>query len=351
MAVGWLNPQVGEQALKDGKTDFICMGRRLIADPEIAEKASSGRLEDIRPCLGCNECMQSVARFLDPIRCSVNAAVGKERQYRIKPASRKKKVLVIGGGPAGMQAAIVAALRGHKVTLYEKNQDLGGSLTLAAMPPDKEPVAEFNNYLTSQVKKAGVDVRTGNEVTADFIIKSRPDAVVVSTGAVPSVPSIPGIDRPNVFKAGDILSGRVKAGKIVAIIGGGMVGCETGHFLASQGHNVSILEILGNMASDITVAAVKQRLLNGLTEKRTRLMNQVEVKSIGENGLTFINKDGNTDTIPADTIVIATGSIANPELFRLLKSMVPEIYQVGDAVQPARIAEAMESGLAAGFAV
>lgn len=351
MAVGWLNPETGERALEEGQADFICIGRRLIADPEMALKASSGRLEDIRPCIGCNECMQAVARNHEPVRCSVNASLGRERQHRLKPVPGKKRVVVIGGGPAGLEAARVAARRGHRVVLYEKGNSLGGLLNLAALPPHKEPLAELASYFARQVTMAGVEVRLGTEATVASVIKDRPDAIIVASGAAPLVPKIPGINRPNVSTAVDILAGKKKAGRKVAIIGGGLVGGETGHFLASRGHAVTIVEVLENIASDIEVAAIRQRLLKGLAEKGVRLLTGVTCEEITEDGLVITTGEGRPETVPADTIVIAAGAGPSPGLFRSLRGMAPEFYHIGDSRQPARIPEAIDSGWRIGHAV
>jgi pyruvate/2-oxoglutarate dehydrogenase complex dihydrolipoamide dehydrogenase (E3) component len=205
--------------------------------------------------------------------------------------------------------------------------------------------------MARQASQAKVHIHLDIEVTPEFVTMGQPDAVVVACGAIPSIPAIRGIERPNVFKAADILSGKIKPGKKVAIIGGGMVGCEVGHFLASRGHSVTILEILGNMAADINVAAVKQRLINGLKEKGATFMNNVECRNIEEGNLTAINGEGKTLTVQADTVVIATGSTSNPGLFQSFKGKVPEVYQVGDALKPARILEAIESGRRNGQAI
>ena len=351
IAVGWLTPAIGERALEEGAADFICIGRRLLADPEFAGKAASGRIEDIRPCIGCRQCMQSTAFYHEPVHCTVNASLGRERLYRIKPAGRKKKVLVIGGGPAGLEAARVAALRGHRVVLFEKNNSLGGMLNLAALPPFKEPLAELSRYLAVQLNRAGVDIRLGTEATVKLVTQNRPDAVIVADGAVPAVPRIPGIQRPNVVTAADVLAGRTPAGKNVVVIGGGMVGCETGHFLAIRGHTVNIVEMLESLASDMNVIAVRQRLLNGLAENEVRQYAGVTCEEITDNCLTITTPEGKRERIPADTVVIAAGFNPRTGLFRSLRGMVPELYHIGDSAQPAGILEAIGSGLSTGHSL
>ncbi|MFH1647370.1 MAG: FAD-dependent oxidoreductase [Chloroflexota bacterium] len=351
IAVGWLNPEVGERALEEGLADFICIGRRLLADPEIVVKARSGGIEDIRPCIGCRECMQSTALNHEPVHCVVNASLGRERQYRIKPAPKKKRVIVVGGGPAGLEAARVAALRGHNVVLFEKDDRLGGMLNLAALPPYKEPLSELSRYLARQVTKAGVEVRLGSETTAEFIIQSRPDAVVVANGGIPLFPRIRGINKSNVLTAVDVLAGKATAGKNAVIIGGGLVGCETGLFLAVRGHVVTIVEVLEDLASDMEVAAVRRRLLAGLAENGVRQFTGTECEEITGSGLTVTTKEGKQEDIRASTIIIAAGFKPRPELFRSLRGMVPELHHIGDSYQPARIREAIGSGLRIGHAI
>jgi NADPH-dependent 2,4-dienoyl-CoA reductase/sulfur reductase-like enzyme len=350
IAVGWLNPEIGERALEEGNADFIAFGRRLFADPEIADKASSGRTEDIRPCIGCLECMESMAHNYEPVRCAVNPALGKEARYRLKPARRKKRMIVLGGGPSGLEAARIAALRGHQVTLLEKEDKLGGQLNPAALPPYKEPISQFTTYLTRQAGKAEVEIRLNTEATVELIVENRPDVIVVATGAAPATLPIRGIDRPNVCTAVDILNGKSRAGKNVVMLGGGMVGCETGHFLAIRGHNVTIVEMMESMASDM-VTTVRQRLLNRLAERNVRLLTNVVCEEIREDGLAISTPEKKRETIRAETIGIAVGFAANHKLLDSLRGMAPEIYCIGDAVQPARISDAIESGWRIGYAV
>jgi len=225
IAVARMDPVVAETALRQGKADFIAFGRSLLADPELPKKVAADRLDETRPCLYCNTCLDTLLRIPgEHIQCAVNPALGREEEHHITTAEKSKKVLVIGGGPAGMEAARVAALRGHEVHLYEKGPDLGGQLLLAGIPPHKERIGELTRYLSGQMAKQGIRVHLGTEATADLIAREAPDAVIVAAGTSPFVPTIRGLDGENVVMAADVLTGKAEVGTRVAIIGGGAGG-------------------------------------------------------------------------------------------------------------------------------
>jgi len=350
IAVGRLDPEIGERILEEGKADLISIGRRLMADPELPNKAAEGRLDEINPCIGCMECIERLERSGEGVACIINAAMGREREYQIQPTAKKKKVAVIGGGPAGMEAARVAALRGHKVSLFEKEPRLGGQLNMAALPPYKGDIVPWVNYMANQVRKNGVEIKLGIEATPELIAESQPDAVVVATGGIPVIPEIAGADRPGVVTAQDILSGKAEVGQNVVVIGGGMVGCETGHYLVEQGKKVVIIEILKRMAADM-FPMTRRRLMDGLREKQVVMLTSVTCEEIMEDGVTVTTSEGKKDTIPADTVILAVGYRANGDLLKAMEGKVPEVYCIGDSSEPRRIREAVNDGYRTGLSL
>jgi 2,4-dienoyl-CoA reductase-like NADH-dependent reductase (Old Yellow Enzyme family)/thioredoxin reductase len=352
IAVGRLDLELGEKILEEGKADLIAIGRRLLADPDLPNKVAEGKLGEVIPCIGCMECIERLAfdERGEGVTCTINPTTGREKAYQIKPLRKAKNVVIVGGGPAGMQAAIVAAQRGHRVTLFEKNAKLGGQLNIAALPPFKGDIFPWINYLVKQVEKDGVKAKLNTDVTAETVIEGNPDAVVIAIGGTPAMPGIAGIDKSNVVTARDVLSGKAKTGQNVVIIGGGMVGCETGHYLAQQGKTVTIIEILKRMANDMFPMA-RRRLMDGLRSKKVTLLTSATCEEIKKDSVQITTAEGKKETIPADTVIIAVGHKANERLYKALEGKVPEIYCIGDSAEPRRILEAVKEGYRTGLAL
>jgi len=349
MAIGWMAPEVGEAALRAGKIDMMVMARPLLADPEIPNKTASGRLNEIRPCIGCLMCREQY--LLDKgVACAVNGQAGREYECPIIPAEPKKRVVVVGGGPAGLEAARVTALRGHEVILFERETSLGGQLLIASIPPYKGVLAELVDYFRVQAERLGIKVELGREATAEAILNFKPDAVVVATGATRCAPDIPGIGMTKVVDAADALTGKATVGNEVVIIGGGVTGCETAEFLAEKGKQVTVVEMLDSLASGME-RTHRQFLLQRLERRGVNLMVKTEAKAVEEEGLVARTEDGKEQLLATNTVVLATGTRPNQELYQELSGKISEVYRVGDCVEPHQIMEAVTAGFDAGRAI
>jgi len=342
IAVGKLgDPVLAESVLQEGKGDIVMIGRPLLADPEWPIKVREGRYEDIRPCIGCFEgCMGRSGKNLS---CAVNPTTGVERELSLRPAEAAKTVLVVGGGPGGMEAARVSALRGHKVALWEKGERLGGNLIPAAVPDFKQEYGRLIAYLATQMDKLDITVEMGKEATAEAIQAEGPDVVFVATGATPIIPDIPGIDSDRVGTATDILLGKKPVGDSAVMIGGGIVGCETALYLAQQGKQITIVEIMSSVARDMFFAN-RTHVLELLAEANVKILTETSVAEITDDGVVIADKEYKRSQHPCDTVVIALGLEPNTGLEEELKDKVSEVYAVGDCVGPRKVIDAVWEG-------
>jgi len=341
------DPVLAERILEQGRADLIAICTPLMADPEWPLKAREGRLEDIRLCTGCCNCWSDLAGSRRPIGCSVNARAGMETAYIVTPAAVRKRVWIIGGGPAGMEAARVAAGRGHSVTLVERHAELGGQLLYAEIPPHKQEWRVFATYLTTQMRTLGVDVRLGTAITADEVIAAQPDAVVLATGASPARLILPGGDLPHVVSFLDVLTGKVEAGKRVVVIGGGCNGSETAEYLHETGRAVTVVELRAEMALDIDFWN-RWVLLDRLEAAGMRMIVNAKPEAITPEGVR-ISVDGAVELIPADTVVYAVGARPYNPLREALEGRVPVLKVIGDGGDPQRVRQAVDAGFRCGM--
>lgn len=342
------DPEVAEAVLREGKADFIGLGRSHLADPEWVRKVEEGRPEDIVPCIGCCEgCMARgfTGRYAS---CAVNPACTMETAYRIEDAAVRRRVLVIGGGPAGMTAATTAARRGHEVTIWEKSGRLGGYLVPASAPDFKRDVRRLLQQMVTQVEKLGIDVSLGKEATAGSVTEASPDAVIIASGSVPVVPPLPGIDRDSVFGAIDVLNGNVPFGGRVLVAGGGVIGCEAALFMAEKGKRVMIVDAGGILASEPVFILNKESLLGLLSRSGVETVPGVELLEVVEGGA-LVGEDSSNRTIECDAVVLALGLEPDRELAERLEGLEGvEVRVIGDCVQPRKVLNAVWEGFHAG---
>lgn len=344
-------PAFAERILKEGKADFVALGRPLIADPEWPRKAAEGRDEDIRKCISCNTGCIGAHVFYDLyMRCTVNPVVGREREegwVHLKPAQQKKRVMVVGGGPGGMEAARVAALRGHEVILYEKEGELGGQLQVAAAPPGRDKLNYIMEYYSHQLGKAGVKFELGKEVDEKLIREAKPDVLIIATGAQPFMPDIPCAWGENILMFWDVLSGKVKVpGEKVVVAGGGTVGCEISLYLAERGKKVTIIEMLEELAVDEEPITRFDLLENQLPEAGIQSFTRRTITEIADKGVTVLDPHGRKSVIEADSVVIALGTKSVETLADKAHDIVPEVYVIGDSKQPRKVIDAIYEGAA-----
>lgn len=351
IAVGRINhPLLAEDAIEAGKADLIAFGRASFADPEFPKKVAKGRLDEICPCVVCLNCVSHLFTAGERVKCLANPFCGREGELKIGPASKRKSIVIIGGGPGGLEAAWIAAARGHTVTLYEKNSSLGGQCRTAAIPPFKQDIARAIFYYVHMCERHGVRFKLGVEATREQILNEKPDAVILATGGEPAIPNIKGLTGANATNAVEIIEGRRPAGARVLIVGGGSTGCETADLLGEHLHQVTIVEMLDDVAVDVP-PSIRYFLMERLRAYGVRIETGVTVKEFFPDGVSG-EKGGRAVTfLGFDTIVLAMGVKSVDMLKEQLSGKVQELCVIGDALTPRQAIDAIEEGARIGASI
>ena len=333
------DPDFAEQVLADGKADFISMSRALVADPELPKKARCGHSEDIRPCIGCYNCLE-IMHDTHFFGCDVNPRTGREHRIpKPAPVTNPKKVVIVGGGVAGMEAAVTADACGHKVILFEKSDSLGGLLKLTDGDSVKYLLNRLKNYYLTQIDKSNVEVRLNTEADANIVAAEQPDVVFLASGSEPAIPPIKGVDGANVFTCITAHDNKSSLGKRIIVIGGNMVGCETAISLHAAGKEVSIVEMTGKLHSDANPIL---ELAFNLKMKDISTFTNARCTEIKDNGVIVETIDG-LQFIPADSIVLAVGLKSRRELCDSLYTLGGNYAELGDCIKPANVRQAIRT--------
>jgi 2,4-dienoyl-CoA reductase-like NADH-dependent reductase (Old Yellow Enzyme family)/thioredoxin reductase len=360
LVVGRINqPEVAEEILRRGDADMTVVGRGLLADPDFPRKAYEGDLTGIRPCIGCNYgCFNNLFNR-KPVRCAVNPYTGQEATLRSTPALKRKRVMVIGAGPGGLEAACTASMRGHTVTLYEKEEKIGGQLNVAHIPPDREEIKNLIPYYEEQIRRTGVKLVLRKHVTWEDVEREKPDATVMATGMMPRRLTVVGHETSNVLQAVEVLAGKVTVQGKILIVGGGSVGCETADFLAKKGFPVTLVEMLDRIATDMHPddrAFLSQKII----DYNVTVHLNTKVKGILPGKGVLVSKGNGEETIEADTIVMAIGAEPHrilPDSLSIKNNGIStdgkdaEVYLLEDCKKPRKILEAIHEGAEVGLKI
>ncbi len=347
MTVGRINdPLIANEIIEKGKADLVCIGRGLLADPEMPKKAKEGRLEDIRTCIACNTCMESIFRR-GRVECLVNPMLGREKEMAFRPAETPKKVMVIGGGPGGLNVAWVAARRGHDVHLFEKQSVLGGQLILGSVAGYKKELLNLIKFQERQIERFGVKCHINQEVTVNMVTEMNPDVVILATGSYPSYPPVEGIDKPNVVGYADVLSRDIRVREKTVVVGGGPTGCEVALHLSGHGCPVTIVEMLPKIGTRLE-SMTRKILLKKLKENKVRIVTECKLSKVEDKGVILTGGDDKELFVDAERIVITIGNRPDNRLFDQIKPLGYEIHQIGDCLEPRSARTAIYEGAVLG---
>lgn len=342
------DPACSAAAVEKGWCDLVALGHGLLADPEWVNKVHNGHSDTIRPCIGCNECFLAICSGQN-FRCTVNPYVSHEEDphFQVPKAEHPGKVLVIGGGPAGISAAVLSAQAGHQVELWEKSQELGGNLNAAGAPSFKKDLMSYRDYLLRCLEISGVTVCLGQEATVERVKESGAEQVIYAAGATARILNVPGVDQPHVKTALEVLHRRERPSGHVVVIGGGLVGCETALMAAESAQRVTVLEYMPSLPLFRTEARNNQLALRQmLADRNVEIQCGVQTQSIGADTITY-QQAGQTKTILADTVILSVGFQSRQQLAQELDQAGIKIRIIGDAQAPRKIMHAVHEGLSA----
>ena len=335
IVAGKVNAELADRVISEGKVDFIAMGRPLLADPELPNKIREGRVDDLRRCIYCNNCLKSATdASAGPISCTVNPFVAREAKYPFKPAAKPKRIMVAGGGLAGMEMAMYLTERGHKVSLYEKENELGGQWNIACALPGKKGYAALTDYLKRWLKKNGVEINVGTAVTREMVVQKKPDAVIVATGAFPVGLNVPGVNLPHVIQGHDFIAGRAPAKGRIVVVGGRFIGMEVAIWLKEQGKDVTIVTRAGLGENGIKLEEFTfKTLADRIVELNIPMFLNATVLEITDKAVVIPMKN-RFFRIPADTVILSVGMRSENRLAKELEGSGIEVHMVGDCVRP-----------------